>query len=159
MPLVAVAAIAAAGAITSAKMQSSAAGSAANKQTAAANHAADVQGQSSREALDFAKQQAQQEATNAETTRRANYDQWASRERRLGSVGDALGYGGRDIPAYVPGAPASFTTPAPAQHADPRLLRTPPPVGSVGSYLAPPVAPALEMPDPYTVKNVGSYLR
>lgn len=111
MPAIVVAAAIAGGAaVGSAAIQSHAAGSAANTTSAAANHAADVQGAGAHEALDFTKQQAAHDAAVAEANRRANYDQWAAQQRRLGSVGDLLGKGPREIPGYVPLPPASFQT-------------------------------------------------
>lgn len=125
------AAIVGGAAVGSAAIQSHAAGSAANTTSNAANHAADVQSTSTREALDFTKQQAAHDAAVAEANRRANYDQWAAQQRRLGSVGDLLGKGPREIPGYVPLPPASFQT-GPGGPAAPGG----PAGGSVGDILA-----------------------
>lgn len=123
-PLVAVAAISAAGAVTGAGIQSHAAGSAADKQTQAANHAADVQGQSAHEALDFTKQQAERDQANFETTQKANYGQYAARQGRLSSLDQLVGLPARDIPAYVP-----TTQPASAITSPPPRPQPQPPVG------------------------------
>jgi hypothetical protein len=147
-------------ALVGAHMQSSAAKHAADAESRAANHAADVQARSAQEALDFQKQQAAHDAEVAETNRRANYDQWAAQQRRMGSVGEALGFGPRAIPDYVP-MPGHAPTPGAAA----------PPIGSVGEYLSPSarpvtppapsgpnVAPPLQAPSPYTLMSVGDYL-
>lgn len=109
-------------AIASGVIQSKAAGNAARQQTQAANYAAQQQAEASRRAEQFQREQAQAAWKAAETDRKANYDQWAARERRLGSVGSMLGLGPRDIPAYVPSP-------------DPRLGPPAPP--SVGTQLSP----------------------
>src|SRR3990167_6009829 len=88
-------------AIASGAIQARAHGKAAKLQTQSANYAADRQLESSKAAEAFQRQQAQATWVNQEGDRRANYDQWAARERRLGSVADALGYGQREIPGYV----------------------------------------------------------
>ena len=85
---------------------------AARQQTAAANYAADVQERTSREALDYQRQQAEEEARRYEIDRRANYDQWAARENRLGALSQMWGLGARPIPGYVPGV-QSASGPAP----------------------------------------------
>jgi hypothetical protein len=108
-------------ALTGAALQSHAAGSAADKQTAAANHAADVEAQSNREALAFQKQQAAYQAQQDEVNRRANYDQWAAKQRKVGSIGQMLGLGGTEIPAYVPGGTPDFGTMVDASSARPRV--------------------------------------
>ena len=116
----------AAGSITAAKMGSNAATKGARLQTDAANHAADVQGQAARDALAFQKEQAARDQAIAETNRRANYDQWASREARLGNtLGVMLGLGPRDIPAYVPLAPGNAPT-APGANGSPASSALPP---------------------------------
>lgn len=169
--------------IVGAKMQSGATSRAVNAQTAAANRAAELQAQSTREALAFERQSAQNAYANSETSRRGNYDQWAARERRLGSIGELLGYGTREVPGYVAGVDPRFTDPSTGAPpttgyvAPPTLPTyaagtgsnglTPPPVsrtmpvpyGSVGSYLQPQIHPGVLMPDPYRYGSVGSYLR
>jgi len=97
-----VAAASAASSAYAAKKQAATAREAAKLETDAASHAADIQGASSTEALDFTKQQAEADWKNSEITRSANYGQWAAREGRLGSLGQMVGLGARDIPAYVP---------------------------------------------------------
>lgn len=91
------------------------------------------QAKATREALDFQKQQAQNSYLNNEVARRANYDQWAARSRRIGSIGEALGYGAREIPAYVAGVNPYYQTDGrPIGMARPGLTRPP---GAVSSYL------------------------
>lgn len=166
-PLVAAAAITAGGAIAGGAMQSRAQGKAADKQTEAANRAAEIEAQSNRETLQFQREQAQHAWREAETARRANYDQWRAREGRLGSVGEMLGYGGRQIPDYVPSGDPGFLPPGgPPSGPQPRPPTAPP--GSVDDYVrrppvmrarpVPPMTAALRMPDPYAPRSVGAYL-
>ncbi|HEV8262937.1 MAG TPA: hypothetical protein VGQ19_19550 [Burkholderiales bacterium] len=158
-----------------AKKQSDAAVQAAQIQSEYAYRAAQLQDQAQREALAFQRQQAQNAYANSETARRGNYDQWASRERRLGSIGQLLGYGSREVPGYVPGVDPHFDVeptpvaygrpPAPmpvgAPQRDVPVSRTMPvPYGSIDSYLQPNIHPGVLMPAPYRrVGPVGSYLR
>lgn len=74
----------------------------ANKQSSAVNHAADLQSQSAAQALQFEREQAARDQANFEATQRANYDQWASREGRLGTLDQLVGLPQRQIPGYVP---------------------------------------------------------
>jgi hypothetical protein len=90
------------GTAVGAKFQSNAAEKSAKLTTDAANKGADLQAQSNREALDFQKQQAALDAARADAIQRANYQQWAAREGRMSSIGQALGLPARDIPAYQP---------------------------------------------------------
>jgi hypothetical protein len=92
----------AAGQIVGAKMQSGAAKKAAELQTSSANYAADKQAQATQQALDFQKAEAAKARLDAETTRKANYDQWAAQQRRLGTLGQLLGLPSPEIPGYVP---------------------------------------------------------
>lgn len=93
---------AATGQIIAGKMQSGAAKKSAQLQTASADKAAELQAQSTREALDFQKAEAARARADAETTRRANYEQWAAQQRRLGTLSQLLGLGAPEIPGYVP---------------------------------------------------------
>lgn len=101
IPLIAAGASAGAS-IYAANRGSSAASRAAREQTQGANYAADIQARTNREAIEFQKQQAAEEARRYETDRQANYDQWAAREGRLGTLSQMWGFGNRPIPAYVP---------------------------------------------------------
>jgi hypothetical protein len=97
-------------------------------QAAATKYAADLQAKAAADALAFQRQQAAYDATQAETNRAANYDQWAAKQSLLGSVGQALGLPARSIPAYVPlPAYGNVTSPAP---------------GGAGPSAAPGAAPA-----------------
>lgn len=85
-----------------AKKQSQTAKEVAQIQTSSSDKALEAQTQSNREALDFQKQQAAQDLITHNATAKANYDQWAAREKRISSLGAALGLAPRDIPAFVP---------------------------------------------------------
>lgn len=82
---------------------------AAQLTTDAANRAAEINAKSAAEALAFSKAQAQNEYLNSEVARRGNYDQWAAGQRRLGTLGQMMGLGDREIPAYVAGVDPNFT--------------------------------------------------
>jgi len=105
-PAVAVAALTAAGTIGASTiggaLSSRAQSKAAKLQTDAANKAAQLQTESADKVLAFQREQAARDLAMAERSRRGNYDQWAARERRIGSAGQYLGLGGREIPGYVP---------------------------------------------------------
>lgn len=119
------------GAVVGAKMQSGAANRAARAQSQSANYGADRQLEASREAERFARAQAQAAYQQAEADRRANYEQWASRERRLGSIAESLGYGRRDIPGYVPSVDPRFVDPSTQMpQGGPVSTAQPVPVGS-----------------------------
>lgn len=93
--------------------QSAAAKESADIQTKSANYAADVQSKSTADALDFQKEQAAQDQANFNSTSGANYGQWAAREGRLSSIGQALGLPARNIPAFVPSPTISSNQTAP----------------------------------------------
>lgn len=102
------------GSTVSASKQSSAAKESAKIGSDATTHAADLQSKANDDALTFQKQQASVDQQNQEQSRRANYDQWAARERRLSSFGQMVGLPSRDIPDYVASTPANYnSTPAP----------------------------------------------
>jgi hypothetical protein len=109
---------AAAGQIVGAKMQSGAAKQSAQLQTASANYAADKQAQATREALDFQKAEAARARQDTEVTRKANYDQWAAQQRRLGTLGQLLGMAPPEIPGYVP-LDGTLGSAMPSQNASP----------------------------------------
>lgn len=84
------AALAAGGAgITTAKLQSNAAGKAANTATNAANYAAKLQADANAATLKFNQEQADRDQRNAEQIQRANYDQWAANTQNLYGQGVA----------------------------------------------------------------------
>lgn len=130
IPLIAAGVTAGTG-LAAARMQSNAGRDAAQLQIEAANNAAAIQAQSAREAERFQREAAQHAFRESETARRGNYDQWAARERRLGSIGELLGFGTRGIPDYVPGVDPQFVgsgqTAAAAAHGSP--------MGSIDDYL------------------------
>lgn len=92
-----------------AKKQASAAEKAAQYQAAAAKYTADLQEKARKEALAFDASQATNAFENNEVARRSNYDSLAARERRLGFLGDEVGLGPREIPAYLPGVRPDFS--------------------------------------------------
>jgi type II secretory pathway pseudopilin PulG len=96
--------------VAAAKMQSSAAKKAAALQAQSAASAQAAQTSATDQALQFQKDQAALDNARQETNRRADYDQWAARENRISTLGQALGLGARQIPGYVPG-PMSGQTP------------------------------------------------
>lgn len=98
-----------AGGVGSAVVQSRAAGKAAKETSQAANYAADRQAEAAQRQEQFLREQAQRDYEQQEAVRRANYEQWAAREQRLGSIAERLGYGKRNIPSYVPSVNPGFT--------------------------------------------------
>jgi hypothetical protein len=89
------------------------AGQAAEKGAAiaagSADRAAELQSQGNREALQFAREQAEADYQNYEVANRANYEQNAARERRLGTLGGLIGRSPREIPAYQASIDPNFT--------------------------------------------------
>lgn len=73
----------------------------ANKQSDSAKTATDQQAKSNDAALAFEKQQAEAAYQSNESTRKANYDQWASREGTIAGVAGQHGLN-VNIPGYVP---------------------------------------------------------
>lgn len=155
--------------------QASSARNAAQITAAASDRTAAAQQAALEATLAFQRQQAENTYANSEVDRHANYDQWHAREARIGSVGEALGYGSREIPAYVAGVDPHFTAPGapvpPNGYVAPGTLPTYAPttgangltpsgsgMAPVGAYLAPytaPITPALAMPPP---GSVGAFL-
>lgn len=110
---------AAGGALAAAKIGSNAYTKGAAQQTAATNYAADSQAKSNADTLAFQREQSARDLMMAESTQRANYDQWAAREGRLSSLGELIGAGPRNIPSYVPiGQSGGATSPVGAAGAD-----------------------------------------
>lgn len=83
-------------------IQSHAATNAANIQAQAAEKAAQIQAQSAAQALEFDKQQAALSAEQQAAAQFGNYQQWAAQQQRVGGLGQLLGLGPRQIPAYTP---------------------------------------------------------
>lgn len=96
------------GNLLGASSQAKAAKEAARIQSQTAMDVARMQDQANQRGEVFLRQQAQNAWANSEATRRANYDQWRAREARLGSIGEALGYGRRAIPSYTPSVNPKF---------------------------------------------------
>jgi hypothetical protein len=94
-----------AGTVLAQQGQSAAATTAAN----ALEYSANLQDAANQRAEVFSRQQAENSFANSEVTRQANYNQWAAREARVSSLGQALGLSARDIPAYVPGVDPNYT--------------------------------------------------
>lgn len=155
--------------------QASSANHGADLQAQAARYAADVNARAQAEALAFLRSQSENAYQNSETSRHGNYDQWAARERRLGSIGEALGYGNREVPGYVAGVDPKFVGSGatdgamaasggvPTYGANTGATGMPPQPGTVGYYLAQQQQPQqryLPLPmarNPYA-GSVGSYL-
>lgn len=142
------------GSLFGAHSQSKSADYAAKLQADAANRAADQQAQAAREALAFQQAQAENSYQNTETTRKANYDQWAAKQRRYAALYKARGWGDLEIPGYVPGVDPGFpssgqpSTPAPASllpGAQPGAARTPV-VPSIDQIMTRPQAASAPMP-------------
>lgn len=126
------------GAIVGAHKQSKAATHAADLVSTATSHAADLEAEANAKELAFKQEQAKRDYMTAEANRRANYDQWRAREGRLGTLGEMIGQGSRQLPEYVP-LPAYSETGAPNQPGGGGTNERGPvmPPGSVGSYLPP----------------------
>lgn len=124
MPVVGAAAVTGVAAVYGAHKQSSAVSNAAKQQTQAANYAADLQSRGNTDTLNFQKQQAAEDARRFELTQHANYDQWAARENRLGTLSQMMGLGSRGpIPGYVSSGAtgAGGPTPSGVSSTDPRV--------------------------------------
>lgn len=103
MPAIVVAAIVTAAATTGATVYAAKKNQqAVDAQVKSQSEATAAGSKGNEEALAFQKAQADRDAANQETNRRADYDQWAARESRLGTLGQSLGLPARQIPGYVP---------------------------------------------------------
>ncbi len=126
-----------------ASKQSGAAQEGAQAVADAQKYAADLQAQGAAQALAFTKGQAENAFQNSESARQGNYGQYAAAQRRLGSVGQLVGFGPREIPAYVPGVDPNFTG-APASAAMPSVGQAtgapPPASASTSANLSDPSA-------------------
>lgn len=89
--------------------QTSAADRAAQIQADAAKYSADLMAKANADALAFQRGQAENAFQNNEASRRGNYQTDAARQRRLGFIGEEVGLGPREIPAYVPGVDPNLT--------------------------------------------------
>ena len=143
--------------IYAAKKQSDTALKGAQLQTDASNRAADLQTQSAKDALDFQKQQAAQDLVTHNATAKGNYDQWAARERRISSLGSALGMAPRDIPGFqpTPGADGAPTGGGPPAQGGPPAGPAPPPNASpddIGHFVASYFASRGVQPQPTSVE-------
>ncbi len=110
--------------------QSSAASDAAKIQSEAARYEADLQAKQAAEALAFSKSQAENAYQNSESARQGNYGQWVAAQHRLGTLGQMLNLGPREIPAYVAGVDPNFSgaaTPPPATAGAPAAPTAGPP--------------------------------
>lgn len=97
------------GSLFGAHEQASAASDAADKQAAAAKYAADLQDAASKRSEALLRQQSENDYQNQETTRKANYGQYAAQRGRLGTLGAMMGLPAPEIPAYVPSVDPQFT--------------------------------------------------
>lgn len=143
-PLVAAAAVSAAGALVGGGVSAHAAGTASRAAGEAADRAAAREADAAGKAERFQRQQAEDTYRQSETDRRGNYDQWRARETRLGSIAEQLGYGARQIPDYVPGVDPHFDVPTVASAAGATSPAGPPPVPPgppPAGYVAPATLP------------------
>lgn len=83
-------------------LQSRGATKAAQIQANAELQAAKIQQEAAEKALAFEQQQAALAAAQQAIAQQANYGQYAAQQRRIGTLGELLGLGPREIPAYVP---------------------------------------------------------
>ena len=135
------------GAVASGAIASRAQGKAAKQQSAAITESARIEDEAAKRAEAFARQVKQQEWIENERVSRANYDQWASRQRSLNAFRQKHGYGPTEIPGYVPsqdpgyggGPPPEVSLPAgaPANMVPPKMRdpNRPTPMGAVDAYL------------------------
>lgn len=91
------------GNLFAANMQSNAADRSSDASAAAARYSADLMAKANADALQFSREGAENSFLNNEAARSGNYGQWAARERRLGTLGEEVEMGPREIPSYVPG--------------------------------------------------------
>lgn len=99
--------------VVGAKMQSNANRRAAETQSQAANYGADRELEGSREAERYQRQQAQAQWADAEGARRANFDQWAARQRSMNAFRKKYGFDETAIPDYVASQDPRFVQPEP----------------------------------------------
>lgn len=77
---------------------------------ASAKYSADLQAKAAADSLAFQYGTAENAYQNNEVSRRGNYDMWRARERRLGTIGEEVGLGPREIPEYVGGVDPHYGT-------------------------------------------------
>ncbi len=99
------------GSLFSTHMQNSANADAAKIQADAVKYATDQQAKSDAAQQAYLERQAAQTQSNFEATQKANYGQYASRQRDINALGSLVGAPQRNIPDYVPtttvGGPSS----------------------------------------------------
>lgn len=116
----------------------------AHMQASGANRVADRQSADAARAMAFERDQAENAYRNGEATRKANYDQWAAGQRRIGQLYRQRGWGDLEIPDYVPSVDPGFTSAASAAtlpNAQAGAMRTPVTVGTALAGRAAPQAP------------------
>lgn len=96
------------GNLFAANMQANAAANSSATTAASAKYQADLIAKANADALAFEGKNAENAYQNNEAARQGNYGIFAARERRLGTIGDEVGLGPREIPAYVPGVDPRF---------------------------------------------------
>lgn len=142
-----------------AETASEAANRAAQIQADAARYASDAQAKAAADALAYQKEQARLDAARAEAAQRGNYDQWAAQQRRLSTLGELLGLGARQLPAYTPGpvmAPPDPGAPKKPQ-SDPSLraiLATQQQAGASPQMPPVPTPQVAPLVRPFTLRNV-----
>jgi hypothetical protein len=97
------------GGIAAAKINSDTQKAAAKTTTDASTNATAASSAANANALAFQKAQAENEFQNSETTRKANYDQWAAQQQRMRQLDALIGVQPRAIPDYAPGVDPGFT--------------------------------------------------
>lgn len=98
------------GNLFAANQASNAADKGASEAAAAAKYSADLTAKANADAQRFNERSAENAYQNNEAARQGNYGIFAARERRLGSIGEEVGLGAREIPSYVPGVDPGFGT-------------------------------------------------
>lgn len=141
-----------------AHQQASAANNAAQISADALKYGANLQDQAAQRQEAFLRQQAENGYANSEVDRRANYDQWAARENRLGSLSAALGYGGRAVPAYVPSVDPHYLTPTPGAPPTGGMLPGGTPMNGTAANLPGQYSFAAPPPNPYALRPLSAYL-
>ena len=103
-----------------------------------------------REAERYARQQQQQQWVEAEAARKANYDQWAARQRALNAFRQQHGFPPTEIPPYVPSRDPGFLTDPPSAPPPPPASRLPKAMPDDGGPAFPddPAFPAAGAPGP-----------
>jgi hypothetical protein len=139
------------GNLFAANIQANAADRAAQVAAAGNKYSADLTAKANADALKFQYANAENAYQNNEASRQGNYGLFAARERRLGTIGEEVGLGPREIPAYVPGVDPHFGSVGDAASAG-----APPAAGGASTATSPsdPSAILAALTDNYTKLGV-----